>query len=135
MESTAEELEVEFGDSLRGSPVPGDAGLCCQPQTFNGTFCCRKALQWPREAQSTGTLWGFLLLCKVGAFPAETEGWAQSWKQAPTRGWGPPGPAAASPPGGFRETEPPMPTAGTGRLLENFTAREKLRFPSSPRGD
>lgn len=27
-------------------------------------------------------LWAFLLLCKVGSFPGEGQGWVQSWEQA-----------------------------------------------------
>lgn len=57
-------LRLSFGTSLWGSPISGGAGLCCQLQPFNGTFCCRKALRWPRETQGTGLLWAFLLLCK-----------------------------------------------------------------------
>lgn len=69
------------------------------------------------------------------AFPGEGQWWAQSWEQAPTVGWGRSGPPATSPPGGVGGAEQPVPTAVTGRWLENVKAEEKPRFLSPPRGD
>lgn len=104
-------------------------------QEMPGSAASPKPLMGPSVAPGSPEHWvfvGFSAPLQREAFPGEGQGWAQSWEQLLIRGWGPPGPAAICPPGGVGGPEQPVLTAVTGRLLENFKAEEKPRFPSPP---